>query len=57
MFRLFSPLKENPVSEQKYVKYVGYPPGETILIVIGNLIALQRDNWNQNRKAMAQTAP
>lgn len=54
MFRLFRPLRENSLSRRKFVKYIGYALGEIILIVVGILIALQLDNWNQERKAMAQ---
>lgn len=42
------------LSKQKVVMYVGYALGEIILIVVGILIALQVDNWNQNHKASAQ---
>jgi len=54
MFRLLRPLRESSLSKQKYAKYIGYAVGEILLIVVGILIALQLDNWNQNRKATAQ---
>jgi hypothetical protein len=38
-------IKENKVS-----KYLLYAIGEIILVVIGILIALQINNWNENRK-------
>ena len=31
-------------------KYLRYAVGEVILVVIGILIALQINNWNENRK-------
>ena len=37
------------MSERKIVRYVGYALGEIILIVLGILIALQIDNWNEGR--------
>ena len=37
--------------ENKTVKYFKYAIGEIILVVIGILIALQINNWNENRKA------
>lgn len=37
------------LSEGKTVKYLKYAIGEIILVVIGILIALQINNWNQNR--------
>jgi len=42
------------LSKQRFVKYVGYALGEVILIVVGILIALQLDNWNQKRNTIAQ---
>lgn len=54
MFRLFRPLRENSLSKRKFVRYIAYTLGEILLIVVGILIALQLDNWNQNRKAMGQ---
>jgi hypothetical protein len=37
------------MSENKKSKYLKYAIGEIILVVIGILIALQINNWNQNR--------
>jgi len=37
--------------ENKTGKYFKYAIGEIILVVIGILIALQINNWNENRKA------
>jgi hypothetical protein len=39
--------------ENKTGKYLKYAIGEIILVVIGILIALQINNWNENRKAKA----
>jgi len=39
------------MSENKTSKYFKYAIGEIILVVIGILIALQINNWNENRKA------
>ena len=38
------------MSENKTGKYFKYAIGEIILVVIGILIALQINNWNENRK-------
>ena len=38
------------LSENKLSKYLIYAVGEIILVVIGILIALQVNNWNENRK-------
>ena len=38
------------IGENKFSKYLIYAFGEIILVVIGILIALQINNWNENRK-------
>ena len=38
--------------DNKPIKYARYAIGEIILVVIGILIALQINNWNENRKAL-----
>mgnify|MGYP000727926924 CR=1 FL=1 len=38
------------IKENKLSKYVLYAIGEIILVVIGILIALQVNDWNENRK-------
>jgi hypothetical protein len=38
------------MSENKTGKYLKYAIGEVVLVVIGILIALQINNWNENRK-------
>lgn len=40
--------------ENKTGKYLKYALGEIILVVIGILIALQINNWNENRKTSIQ---
>ena len=42
------------MSENKTGKYFKYAIGEIVLVVIGILIALQINNWNENRKAYNQ---
>ena len=37
------------MSKNKTSKYLKYAIGEILLVVIGILIALQINNWNQNR--------
>jgi sensor domain CHASE-containing protein len=38
------------INENKTGKYLKYAIGEIILVVIGILIALQINNWNEQRK-------
>lgn len=42
------------LSENKFTKYLIYALGEIVLVVIGILIALQINNWNENRKLVNQ---
>jgi hypothetical protein len=42
------------MSENKFTKYLLYAIGEIILVVIGILIALQINNWNEKRKEYNQ---
>lgn len=37
--------------QNSFVKYLKYGIGEIVLLVIGILLALQINNWNENRKA------
>ena len=46
--------KLNLVNRNKIKKYLIYAIGEISLVVIGILIALQINNWNQNRKKNIQ---
>ena len=49
-------LTENPPKGQagKFSKYLLYAIGEIVLVVIGILIALSINNWNQNRIAQQE---
>ncbi len=40
--------------DNRPIKYMRYAIGEIILVVIGILIALQINNWNQNKNNVAQ---
>lgn len=51
MIKFFRKIRQNLVMENKTGKYFKYAIGEIILVVIGILIALQINNWNENRKA------
>lgn len=42
------------MEKNKTSKYLKYAIGEIVLVVIGILIALSINNWNENRKAKAQ---
>ncbi|NJN49875.1 MAG: hypothetical protein HC798_00145 [Polaribacter sp.] len=49
MIKFFRKIRQNLLAEGKTTKYFKYAFGEIILVVIGILIALQLNNWNQNR--------
>lgn len=50
MIKFFRKIRQNLLSEGKTGKYIKYAIGEIVLVVIGILIALQINNWNENRK-------
>lgn len=51
MIKFFRRLRQKLLSENKFSKYLLYAVGEIVLVVIGILIALQINNWNEKRKA------
>ena len=50
MIKFFRKIRQNLLAEGKTGKYLKYAVGEIILVVIGILIALQINNWNETRK-------
>jgi hypothetical protein len=54
MINFFRKIRQNLLMENKTGKYFKYAIGEIILVVIGILIAVQINNWNQNRKSEIQ---
>ena len=44
------------MEKNKTGKYLKYAIGEVVLVVIGILIALQINNWNENRKLNITTS-
>ena len=51
MIQFFRKIRQKILIENKLSKYLMYAFGEIILVVIGILIALQINNWNEERKA------
>jgi hypothetical protein len=49
MFRLFRKIREEILSKGESRKFLSYTFGELILVVLGILIALQINNWNEER--------
>ena len=50
MPRFFNRIRKQLAKENKFFQYSRYAIGEILLVVIGILIALQIDNWNENIK-------
>jgi hypothetical protein len=50
MIKFFRKIRQNLLSEGKIAKYFKYAIGEIVLVVIGILIALQLNIWNEVRK-------
>lgn len=49
MIKFFRHIRKNLIRQNKISKYLLYVIGEIILVVIGILIALQINNWNEGR--------
>lgn len=52
MTKFFNKVRKNLLQKGKTIGYLKYAMGEIILVVIGILIALQVNNWNENRKGV-----
>jgi len=50
MVRFFRNIRQKLAAENKVMAYLRYAIGEIILVVVGILIALQVNNWNEQRK-------
>jgi len=55
MIKFFRKIRQKLLTENKFSKYLIYAIGEIILVVIGILIALQINNWNENKKLYKTT--
>nr|WP_297788711.1 DUF6090 family protein [uncultured Allomuricauda sp.] len=50
MIKFFRSIRQRLLSENKFSKYLLYAIGEIVLVVIGILLALQINNWNEKDK-------
>jgi len=51
MIKFFRKIRYDLMEKNKTGKYLKYAIGEILLVVIGILIALQINNWNENQKS------
>lgn len=56
MIKFFRHIRHRLVFESKFSRYLLYAIGEIILVVIGILIALQVNNWNEKRNDEVEVA-
>ncbi len=50
MIKFFRKIRQQLITKNKFSKYILYAIGEIVLVVIGILIALSINNWNETRK-------
>lgn len=51
MISFFRIIRQKLLIQNRLTKYIAYALGEIALVMIGILLALQVNNWNENRKA------
>ena len=56
MINFFRKIRQRLLTENKVSKYLIYAVGEIVLVVIGILIALQINNWNEQQKLNKEEA-
>ena len=49
MLRFLRQIRQRLLTDNKFIKYLMYAVGEILLVVIGILIALQINTWNEER--------
>jgi len=50
MLKIFRKVRHNMIKNSKVTSYLLYAIGEIVLVMIGILLALQVNNWNEQRK-------
>jgi hypothetical protein len=51
MLKFFRKIRQRLLQRNRVTQYLVYAAGEILLVVIGILIALQINNWNEDRKS------
>jgi hypothetical protein len=52
MINFFRKTRKKLADDNQFLKYSRYAIGEIVLVVVGILIALQINNWNEERKSL-----
>lgn len=52
MIKFFRKIRQQLLTDNKFSKYLLYAVGEIVLVVIGILIALNINNWNEHTKTL-----
>jgi hypothetical protein len=52
MIKFFRKIRQKLLAENKFSKYLLYAIGEIALVMIGILLALQVNNWNEEKKSI-----
>lgn len=52
MITLFRRIRQKLINSGSFTEYLLYATGEILLVVIGILLALQINNWNEDRKEL-----
>jgi hypothetical protein len=50
MIKFFRHIRQQLLTENKFSKYLLYAIGEVVLVMVGILLALQVNNWNEGKK-------
>jgi hypothetical protein len=53
MIRFFRSIRQSLLAQGRFTRYLTYAIGEIVLVVVGILIALQVNDWNERRKSAA----
>ncbi len=51
MIPFFRPIHKKMADDKKPIKYIRYAIGEIVLVMVGILLAVQVNNWNEERKS------